>query len=81
MAIMPQMSTRPSTLRDRIPNTIARQSSLNSPGTLRYSPGVYGLDMSIQVLDSRRSRSRGGSINSNLNYQTFQKNCLGFIYP
>ena len=30
----------PSTLRDRIPNTLAQQSRLNQPGTLRYSPGV-----------------------------------------
>ena len=56
----------PSTLRDRIPNTVAQQYSPNLPGTLRYSPGVYRLDMSIQVLDSRRSRSRASLTASNL---------------
>ena len=52
------LPNRPSRLRDRIPNTVAQQYLPNLPGTLRYSPGVYDLDTPIQVLDSRRSRSR-----------------------
>ena len=37
---------------------------------LPNSPGVYGLDMSIQVSDSRRSRSRASLMASSLGYIT-----------
>ena len=36
------------------------------PSTLRDSLGVHGLDISIQVLNSQRSRSRSGLTTSNL---------------